>query len=130
MNPSFDGTDNVLYRDDIKARLAEIESEYDLDYDLERDGFDGLIEKLGGDEELAVEYEALLDLRDELGDYLDTLVHESHFADYAEDYARSVHGDDAFDAWPGYFIDWERAADALKQDYTELDFRGSTYYAR
>lgn len=32
--------------------------------------------------------------------------------------------------WPVSEIDWDSAAETLKQDYMELDFNGNTYYIR
>lgn len=30
--------------------------------------------------------------------------------------------------WPYNCIDWEKAANELKQDYSTVDFEGETYY--
>jgi hypothetical protein len=60
----------------------------------------------------------------------------AHFiADYAfEDYARELAEDlgaiDRDASWPLTYIDWPAAADALKMDYTTVDFLGTTYYVR
>lgn len=57
------------------------------------------------------------------------LVHESYFTEYAEDSAESIYGFDS-SIWPFTHINWELAADELKQDYHRLDFGGETFYVR
>ena len=32
--------------------------------------------------------------------------------------------------WPTSYIDWERAADALKMDYTSIEADGRTFWVR
>lgn len=63
--------------------------------------------------------------------YGETLIRDSYFEDYARDLANDVHGRGVRDAeWPFNHIDWEAAADALKADYTSVDFDGVTYWVR
>jgi antirestriction protein len=52
------------------------------------------------------------------------------FEDYARELAEDIGAIDAAHGWPLSYIDWEAAADALKMDYTAVDFLGTTYYAR
>lgn len=60
-----------------------------------------------------------------------TLVRDSHFRDYAQQYADDIHGNAVRDAtWPFDHIDWDTAADELQMDYTELDFGGEIYWVR
>ena len=50
-----------------------------------------------------------------------------------ENYAREVHeeiSDGSDQDWPYTCIDWKRAAEALQQDYTAIDFDGVTYWGR
>lgn len=50
-----------------------------------------------------------------------------------EKYARELHEDingDGATGWPYDYIDWERAADALRSDYAEVDLDGVTYCYR
>lgn len=64
--------------------------------------------------------------------YGETLIRYSYFETYAEEFAEDI-GDmssKAAQAWPFRHIDWEAAADELKQDYTSLDFDGVEYWMR
>lgn len=60
----------------------------------------------------------------------ETLVRDSYFREYAEQLASDIGAVNEEARWPNNHIDWSAAADELKQDYTELDFGGITYYAR
>jgi hypothetical protein len=33
-------------------------------------------------------------------------------------------------SWPASYIDWDAAADALRMDYTSVDYAGVTYWVR
>lgn len=59
-----------------------------------------------------------------------TLIRESHFEDYARELADDIGAIDGEARWPNTYIDWARAADALKMDYSELSYGGDTYLAR
>lgn len=77
----------------------------------------------------------LLKLRDQVdGSEWDsgaTLVRDSYFKEYAQQYADDIHGSAVRDAtWPFDHIDWEDAADELRMDYTSVDFAGETYWYR
>lgn len=58
----------------------------------------------------------------------------SGFAEhYAEEYAEEYTYDTGAverDSWVENFIDWEKVADSLKEDYTEVEILGSTFYLR
>lgn len=60
----------------------------------------------------------------------ETLIRESYFTAYAEELAGDIGAIDPDAKWPLNCIDWEKAADELKSDYTELDFDGVTYFIR
>lgn len=58
------------------------------------------------------------------------LIPEEDFEDYARETASDLYGVD-FDTWPFWHIDWEDAADALKQDFSEVTSPdGDTYYVQ
>ena len=57
-----------------------------------------------------------------------TLINDDYFVEYAQQVAEEVSG--VSDEWPGSFIYWEAAADALKMDYTSVDFEGNTFWIR
>lgn len=83
----------------------------------------------------AVELYALEDLAEQAEGCADwhhgeTLIRDSYFEDYARELAEDIGTINKDAAWPACHIDWTAAADALKQDYTEVDFDGTTYYLR
>lgn len=59
-----------------------------------------------------------------------TLIRDSYFRDYAEELADDIGAIDKDASWPCNFIDWDRAANALQQDYTSVEFDGVTYWVR
>lgn len=77
----------------------------------------------------------LREFRAELEGYCDwrhgeTLIHEDFFEHYAEELATDIGAVSSDHNWPLQHIDWKAAAEDLKQDYTNADMDGSTYYAR
>jgi hypothetical protein len=62
--------------------------------------------------------------------YGETLIREDYFQTYAQELAADIGALADESAWPLSYIDWEAAADALKVDYIEVEYQGSTYYAR
>lgn len=52
-----------------------------------------------------------------------------HFKVYAQEYAEEVI-DKWVTEWPFCHVDWDEAADALKQDYSEAEFGGIIYFYR
>jgi hypothetical protein len=56
------------------------------------------------------------------------LIREDVFVDYAQELAEDI----GFvgEGWPGSYIDWEGAAQALKQDYIGITFLGADYLVR
>lgn len=77
-----------------------------------------------------VESETGYTLHEVAHNYDPTLIHESYFEDYAREFAESIGAIDRDGPWPTYHIDWPRAADDLKDDFTAYDFNGHTYYGR
>lgn len=61
-----------------------------------------------------------------------TLIRETHFTEYAEEYAEDICNDPSglITTWPYRYIDWAAAAGELRNDFTAIDFDGVTYYAR
>jgi hypothetical protein len=88
------------------------------------------------DEDEARELYALLELQDEAEGYAPdwhhgaTLIADHHFTEYAQELAEDIGAINKDSRWPNDCIDWERAADGLKQDYTEVDFDGAAYWIR
>lgn len=86
-------------------------------------------------EEGAAELVALLELAEQgelFSEWPDgmTLIRDSYFRDYAEQLAEDIGAIDPNAGWPLFYIDWERAADALRMDYSSIEFDGVTYWAR
>ncbi len=112
MSRTLDNGENFIDSDDILARIEELEGTEDED------------EK--------AELEALTDFAEQgnFESYRQELIRESYFTDYAMELAKDIGSIQDYDAWPATCIDWEQAAEDLKQDYTELDYDGVTYYGR
>lgn len=62
--------------------------------------------------------------------YGETLIRDSHFQDYAEELADDIGALDRDFSWPRNHIDWEAAANELKEDYFSVEFDGETYWIR
>ena len=122
MTHYFDGTDQTLDSRDVIERIenlrAEIGDAAPDDYVSER-------------EDLAI-LEEFAKAASEVSDweYNETFISDAYFERYAEELARDIGAISDTDQWPVYFIDWEKAADALKQDYSEFILNGFTYWAR
>ncbi len=130
-------SDDIIDSRDIVARIAELEAA-DCDGDDPRSGPDGegcdevdLCPTCYGEagEELAA-LKALDETSSPDWQYGATLIRESYFEEYAQQYAEDI-GAVASDApWPVYCIDWQQAADDLQMDYTSVEFDGVTYWVR
>ncbi|KKL58132.1 hypothetical protein LCGC14_2228430 [marine sediment metagenome] len=60
-----------------------------------------------------------------------TMIPEDEFEGYAQDLADSLGYTGSSDENPLYaYIDWERWAEDLKADYTEVEYDGDTYLLR
>jgi len=60
----------------------------------------------------------------------EALIRDSHFEDYARELAEDTGMLKGDEGWPLNCIDWEEAADQLKQDYFSVDFDGVEYWIR
>ena len=82
--------------------------------------------------EYGQELKALDDLESEVGrDWMHgaTLIPEDDFTEYARELAEDI-GTDSNAPWPLNCIDWDFAAKELKQDYSSVEFEGTTYLYR
>lgn len=60
-----------------------------------------------------------------------TLIRDSYWTDYVQDYADDIHGEGMRDAqWPMNCIDWEKAGRELQMDYSSAEYDGVTYWYR
>lgn len=119
----YEGADIIDSRDVIE-RIAELKSTLS---DYKTDGVEF------SDEEWT-ELENLQAMAEEAGDTSDwqygaTLIRDSYFATYAQELADDL-GEIPVDHWPHRHIDWEAAADELKQDYTSVEYGSATYWIR
>lgn len=139
----FSEHDDIIDSRDIQERIEELQQELDLDEDNEPNEYDDEDERpkpLDPDvkSELEDELAELSELKREVSAYSGdrfedgvTLIAESHFEDYARELAEDLHGDAIREAaWPFDNIDWEEAADDLKVDYAEVEFRGYDFWVR
>lgn len=109
--------DDVIDSRSVIARIDELEGEDELDDDDR--------EELAALRAFAEEGESLSDWQ-----YGETLIRDSYFEDYARELAEDIGAVNPNASWPLTYIDWEAASDALKMDYTSLDFDGVTYWGR
>lgn len=140
-------TEDMLDSRDIIERFEELEEIYDRHAELDDMRDDER------DEDEQQEYEDLKALFDadeydeytnlkafvfEAADYCsdwhygEQFIRDGYFSEYAQQLAEDI-GTVSNDAqWPNnhIYIDWEAAADELKQDYTSFDVAGTTYWAR
>jgi hypothetical protein len=129
---------DVIDSRDVTARIEELESEMtdamgEWQSESELTKPQALIDWEA--EGFMDELEALRKLRDEADgspdwEYGETLIRDSYFRDYAEQLADDIGAIDRNAQWPICHIDWEAAADALKQDYMSVDFDGVEYWIR
>jgi len=117
---TLSNSDNIIDSRDVIERIAELEAlENDDDVDLQ-----------------SIELAALKALAVEGTDYApdwqygETLIRDTHFRYYAEELAEDIGAINSNASWPLTYIDWDAAAEALKVDYTEVDFDGVSYWIR
>lgn len=87
-----------------------------------------------GEEEYE-ELKTLLALQEEASNSADwthgeALIRDTYFQEYAEQLADDIGAIDRNASWPVNCIDWEQAAEELKQDYTSVEFGEETYWIR
>lgn len=137
--------ENIIDSRDIIERLEELESEIQDALDELNEGQENQIdfndfinsdEYDTPDQDTIDEYKALKAL-DEQGrgyapdwTYGEALINEKYFTEYAEELADDIGAIDKKAGWPLTHIDWNAAAEDLKQDYTEIDFDGTTFLVR
>ena len=127
---AFDGTDNFFDSREVMERIAELE-EVGTETNSEGTEFDA--DRLC--DEFREEYDALTEWRDDAEgniadwEYGETFISENAFTDYMMELLSDI-GYLPADL-PGWIvINEEETASNMKEDYTEFEFRGTTYYAR
>lgn len=114
---------DIIDSRDIIARIDELEARED-DEDWPLDDDEG--------EELALLREFAAETEPYCPDWRHgaTLISDSYFVRYAQEFADDIGAVDAQAGWPNSHINWEAAADDLKQDYTEVSINGYDYWVR
>ena len=135
--PAIDNTEDIIDSRDIIERIEELEAiclpvrnvetgEDELDPSYTESEREDAAEELATLKAVAVVGE------DYIADWEhgEALIRDSYFEDHARELAHDCGMVDEKVRWPMDHIDWEAVAETLKQDYTELDFDGVTYWAR
>ncbi|MDD3885135.1 MAG: hypothetical protein PHW66_09450 [Gallionella sp.] len=136
--------DDVIDSRDVIARIEELESELQDEYEAESEEpantFEEWVDAAAANDthtlqDAAEELKTLKSLADQGEGYGDwehgeTLIRESYFQDYAQELAEDCGMIPKDLAWPCTCIDWEQACRELKMDYTEVDFDGVSYFMR
>ncbi|NCC40914.1 MAG: hypothetical protein EOM21_15995 [Gammaproteobacteria bacterium] len=128
------GTENTITMQQIQDRIDYLM--VILNVDKEPDDCYYAWPKQNGideyDEEDIEEFRGLIRFKTEEIPWLalekqDTLfVHQDYFGQHACEVAKELHNF-SDDEWPFNEIDWEKAADALMQDYRPVELFGSTF---
>ena len=120
-------SEDVIDSRDVIARIEELRGE--------RDSTDGWNTESFYEDERN-ELTALEALADEAEGYApdwqygETLIRDSYFETYARELAEDLGAIPKDLSWPACHIDWDAATEALKQDYTSVDFGDVTYWVR
>ncbi len=115
---NINNCDDIIDSRDINKRIEELDDQDDID------------------EEETEELKTLKALQEEGQSYSpdwpcgSILINDDYFTEYAQQLAEDIGAIDSKADWPLGFIDWETAADALKQDYGCIDFDGTDYWIR
>jgi hypothetical protein len=139
MTDQISASEDILDSRDIQSRIDELEDEI-ADILEQQEEFANELEE--GDDETFPEAEALdelqkeLTLLTELKDAVNSsewkyglaLINEDYFVTYAQELVEDTYGKDTL---PDFLvIDWEATAEAIKMDYTSVEFDDTTFYYR
>lgn len=125
--------DKVMDSRDLVDALKECESE-----------LEGLGPNADSDPDTAADADELRQAIDALTDAIEavedgsgesakdgvTIIRDDDFEDYARELAEDIGAIQSDAGWPMDYIDWERAADALKMDYSSITLGGYEYWVR
>jgi hypothetical protein len=117
-------TADIIDSRDIIARIDELESYYNAEAfadNLDEDEREELLVL----KSLAEEAENVCSWEDG-----ETMIHDTYFREYAEQYADDIGAVGTENQWPLTHIDWEAAADDLQQDFSSVDYDGQTFWVR
>lgn len=110
---------------EIAEELEELENEVET-HPSKRAGLEQDIE------ELQTEQGEIDDIRASVADFRHrgTMIECDSFTDYARQYAEDVGAIESDARWPCNHIDWDKAAEELATDFTEVEYQGTSYYVR
>lgn len=111
-------TEDIIDSRDVIERISDLESEETLD-DVERAELASLKELAEEASGYAADWE-----------YGEALIRDSYFTEHAKVLADGIGAVSADATWPNNHIDWEAAAEELKQGYTSVTFDGVDYWIR
>ena len=117
-------SDDYIDSRDVIAALTEL--------DAEIAGFEGDSDDLGNLERERLNLQSLQEQAEDYSDwqYGATLIKEDHFETYARQLAKDIGAISGHRPWPCNCIDWEKATNELRTDFTSVDFDGETYLVR
>lgn len=109
---------------------ARVNSGFEGDSGPLIDAVDEARQQFGEDEEK--ELNELEELESEISDFRhgETMIAESDFEEYARELAEEIGAIPDDSKWPCTCIDWEKAAEELKQDYTSVSYQGEDWLVR
>lgn len=116
-------TDNMIYSENLATRRTELLDE--LEYATGQELID-VQNELEDIEEISMYCSDF-----EYGGYI---IHEDYFTTYIEQLIADVYYE-VYEivencSWPIITIDYEASADEAKMDYTEVEYKGETFYTR
>ena len=122
-------------KDEIEA-LRELMKTSEFDKDADNDDLDELIQELRDmevyfDKDEQEELDELENMESEIPEWRhgETLIPEDEWIDYVEELCKDI-GDVPRES-PWYIeIDWDKTAENIKADYSEIEYRGTTYLYR
>jgi hypothetical protein len=142
---TIDRYEDIIDSREIEERISEIELEatgrWEAEYDPNGEGVSyGELADVDHyaylDDEDAEELRSLRALAlegasvSEDWTYGATLVRDSYFVTYAQEFADDIGAVPDDLSWPASCIDWDKAAWELRMDYSSVDFDGVTYWVR
>ena len=128
----IDSRDLIARIEELEGGIAELEEERD---ELGEERIDRIEEIKNDLFIMNADLEAMKEFASEAEyspdfEYGETLIRDSYFTEYAQQLAEDIDAIPRNAPWPCNFIDWEKAAEALKQDYRSADFNGVEYLIR
>lgn len=128
----IDSRDLIARIEELEGEIAELEEERD---ELGEERIDRIDEIRGELEIMKADLKALKEFASEAEygadfEFGEALIRDSYFVEYAQELAEDLGYINKEVSWPYTALDWEKAAEELKQDYRSADFDGIEYWIR